>query len=115
MNEIARSDIFFLITSASVIILTVVFVILLVYVIKVARNVKKITDVAGEEIEHLAEDMRKVRSDVREGTSTVKNFLKVVAASFGVSRTVNSIKKKIRRKPSIKQKKKVETKGVKDI
>ncbi len=66
MTEVLQTNIFFLITSASVVALTLLLCIAAVYVIKILRAVSRITSRIDEKSEMLAEDIKQLRSYVAE-------------------------------------------------
>lgn len=74
MGEVLQTNIFFFITAASVIILTVFLAIVFYHLIKIIRSIRRIVDRIEEGSEILAEDVQQVRSAV-VGTSTVLSHL----------------------------------------
>lgn len=67
MQEIAKADIFFFITTIAVVVISVVLVIALIYAVKIMRNVRHISDLAKEEMDELVKDVKELRGHVRHG------------------------------------------------
>lgn len=95
MTELAKSDFFFIITSISVISLTVIVAILLIYVFFIMRNVKKIVNKVKEESENAIEDIRELRAKLKADGSAIR----------GVSMAVGLIKNMFSGRESKKSKK----------
>ncbi len=74
MNEFIKSDVFFFITSIAVVVLTAILLIALYYIIKILKNVRYISDKAKVETDHLAEDVKELRENVRKEGAKVKHF-----------------------------------------
>jgi hypothetical protein len=67
MDELAKSDIFFVVTTFAVIIVTIVIVVAAVYVVKILKTVKYISDRAKQETDMMAEDIADLRSELKKG------------------------------------------------
>lgn len=67
MQEFAKADIFFFITSVAVIVLTVGVIIALFHVIRILRNVRDISDRVDEGSKALAEDLSIMRGNLKVG------------------------------------------------
>lgn len=79
MNEILQTNVFFVITSVSVVLVTILVIIALLYLIRILRNVRDITDRLRRGSEQLAEDALAVRSFVHEGIiGGLKGFFSLV-------------------------------------
>ncbi len=87
MDAVAKSEIFFFITSIAVILFTIVGVIVAFYVIKIARNVSEITDRANEQTKKISQDVDALRENVKEeGWKVIKQF-KLFKNLFGGKKT----------------------------
>ena len=86
MDALVKSDIFFFITGAAVVVLALAVLVALVYVIRILRNVSDISDRAREETELLQEDIHAARSKARQAG--------LIAAIFGIIRALFKRKKK---------------------
>lgn len=88
MDSLLKSDIFFLITGAVVLIAGVLITIFLFYVIRITRDIKKISATAQKEAENIAQDIEGIRSTVKE------EGMKSIATFFKGSKTTTRSKKK---------------------
>ena len=66
MNEFLKMDIFFFIASISGGILAILFAILLIYLIKIIRDLKYISGKAKIEADNLAQDIENLRQGVKK-------------------------------------------------
>lgn len=75
MSEVLQTNIFFVITSIAVVVLTILLCFVLYHVIGILKNVRDITDKVKRGSEQLAEDAQAVRTFVHEGIiGTARNF-----------------------------------------
>lgn len=75
MNEVLQTNVFFVITSIAVVLLTILVSVALFYLIRILRNVRDITDRLKRGSEQLAEDALAMRSFVHEGIiGTIRLF-----------------------------------------
>ena len=93
MDTLLKADIFFVITSIAVVLLTIGGVVALVYVIKILREVKSITELLRREGEHLSEDVEELRTQVRNKGVTLA-VLGTLARKFWKRRTAKRARKK---------------------
>lgn len=100
MGEVLQTNIFFFITAASVIILTIFLSIVLFHVIKITKCIRRISERIEEGSELLMDDIQYVR-DVVGGTSTMLTSLLGVKAAMRKERGETGKKRK-RTKLSIK-------------
>lgn len=102
MGEVLQANIFFFITAASVIILTVFLAIVFYHFIKIVRSVRRIIERIEEGSEVVIEDLQNVRGAVM-GTSAMLSHLLGFKASMREATTEKSKtrKKKKRTKLSI--------------
>jgi hypothetical protein len=66
MESILKSDIFFFITSAAVIFLALIFALILVYALRILRDVKQISTIAKDQAEKFSGDLDDLRVKIRE-------------------------------------------------
>ncbi len=71
MNELLQTNIFFVITSVAVVVLTILFIIILFYGITVARKINKLTDTVTKEGAEILKDVHEIRSSVKENAGGV--------------------------------------------
>ena len=74
MNDFLKQDIFFFITTIAVIIVTVLMAILIIYIIKISKNVKYISEKAKTEADLIAEDISNLRTNVKEHGMKAKHL-----------------------------------------
>lgn len=101
MGEVLQANIFFFITAASVIILTIFLTIVLYHGIKVVRAIRRIVERVEEESEELFEGLQNVRNVVT-GTSTMLTHLLGLKATIRKERSHGPTRKKNSTKLSIK-------------
>ncbi len=90
MTELAKSDIFFIITSISVISLTVIISIVLIYFFSIMKKVKAIVNKVKEESDSAIEDIRELRAKLKADGSAIRG----VSFGIGLIRNMFSGKKK---------------------
>jgi len=87
MDTLFKADIFFFITSFVVIVLGVIVAIILVYLVRILRDLKAISQVLRTEIEQLVADVHHFRGKVRERagdwSDTVKGLVKMFQGKKG--------------------------------
>ncbi len=86
MNEILQANIFFMITSIAVIIITILCAVALFYVVKVIRNVAEISDTVRRESEEIAKDVEALRGEIRQKGSTVWSTLTTLVTTFIINK-----------------------------
>lgn len=72
MNEILMTNIFFLITAVSSVVITIVLIVLLVYMIKLIKKVNRITDTVETETIKIINDVEEARVAVKQHISVVR-------------------------------------------
>ena len=80
MNEISLVDIFFIITGAAVVIITVLLAIGIIYLIVFVRTIKNVARTAQRATELVSEDLADLRSNIKS-----KGFSFGALASFARS------------------------------
>jgi hypothetical protein len=65
MDTLIHADIFFFVTTIAVVVITIALTVLIVYLVKVFRNVRKITEAINEETALLRRDIGDLRNEVR--------------------------------------------------
>lgn len=94
MEELAKSDIFFLLTGIAVVLVTIIILVALYYVIKILKDIEDITDSVKEESAEIIDDIHKVRESVKKGGKKIKNIISPTSKKF--TRTKSSGKRKKR-------------------
>lgn len=75
MESIARSDMFFFVTTIAVIVLTLVLVVALSYFIRIASDIKYIAKRAKQETDEIADDLKTARENLKEKGKTFATIL----------------------------------------
>lgn len=88
MESVLKSDVFFFITSLSVIVLTIGLVVILVYVIRILRNVDDVSETIKEESVHIREDLHEMRRGAKAAIPAgLRRFLgRMLGARRGTKR-----------------------------
>jgi hypothetical protein len=68
MESILKSDIFFFITSVAVVFLALIFALILVYALRILRDVKQISTIAKDQAQKFSGDLDDLRMKIREQT-----------------------------------------------
>ena len=90
MNEIAKSDFFFFITTLAIIFLSIIIFVLLVYIFSIIRDIKSVVHRVKEESDGVLGDIKDLRLKIKESSgaagyaAAVFSFLK---KAFFVKRT----------------------------
>ena len=91
MTEIISSPIFIFITGLTEVILLILLVVGLVYVIKILKNLNKISDVVYNESVKIADDIDEARDDVKEGIATTKKQLRMLLGALTFKKVINML------------------------
>lgn len=78
MDDYLKQDIFFFITTVSVIFLTLLLGVFLVYVIRIARTVDQILIKVREETDIISGELGELRKNIRKEGVKLKHFAKFV-------------------------------------
>ena len=70
-ESLLKSDIFFIITTICVIIISGVFIIVLVYFLKFLKDAREVIQFVKEEGKEVAADLRALRSGIKEKTESL--------------------------------------------
>ena len=75
MNEFLKMDIFFVVATGSVVVVSIFLVILLIRVLRILKNIEHISELVEEEGEKIRKDIARVRDSVTEEGVRVKHIL----------------------------------------
>lgn len=75
MESIAKSDMFFFVTTIAVIVVTLVLVVALAYVIRIASDIKYIAKRAKQETDEIADDLKTARETLKSKGKTIATIL----------------------------------------
>jgi hypothetical protein len=74
MTEFAKMDVFFFVTTIAVVLLALLLAILIIYIIKISRDVKYISQKAKSEADLISQDLSELRENVRDKGAKLKYF-----------------------------------------
>jgi hypothetical protein len=74
MGTLLQADIFFFITSVATVAVSIVFVIALVYTVRILRDVKDISGTVKHESDLVAKDLGELRNDIKSKGRGLKAF-----------------------------------------
>jgi hypothetical protein len=95
IEQIAQSNIFFFVTTISVVVLSVLLAIILIQLIRILRTVKEVSDTVREESKNIISDVSFLRNTFKEKSKAFAS----VATLAGV---MGAIKKKTTKKKTSK-------------
>lgn len=81
MDSLLKSDIFFFITGGMVLIAGFLIAIALFYIIRIIRDIKKISKTVQEETDNLAHDLQNAREKIYEEGVTARSIMKFFSKS----------------------------------
>ncbi len=93
MDTLIHADIFFFVTTIAVVVITIALTVLIIYLVKVFRNVRKITDMVSEETVLLRHDMSDLRSEIRARGARATGAFDWFERFFGTEKKSRSRKK----------------------
>ncbi|MBI2577251.1 MAG: hypothetical protein HYV77_00195 [Candidatus Wildermuthbacteria bacterium] len=94
MDSIIQADIFFFITTVALVTLTVILAVALIYIVKILRNIKHVTDLAKKESLLLSEDFEQVRLKIRQEGFKIQYLLQLLFALVTKGKKPSKTKKK---------------------
>jgi len=75
MENIAKSDMFFFVTTIAVIVVTLILVVVFAYVIRIASDIKYIAGRAKQETDEIADDLKSARETLKAKGKTFATIL----------------------------------------
>jgi len=81
MSQILQTNIFLFITSAAIILFVAVLIILVIYLISVVRDVKKISSRAKEEVSAIADDLDAARDGIKNESKKILSIFSLFSRS----------------------------------
>ena len=76
MDPFYKQDVFFFITSIAVIVIAILFAILIVYWIRISKDVKDISNKARNETDLITEDIDELRRNIKTQGAKIRFFKK---------------------------------------
>jgi len=74
-NDFMKQDIFFFVTTIVTVLLGILLAVLMLYIIRIAKDVKYITKKAKDEAELISEDLSELRHNVKAEGAKLKFFM----------------------------------------
>lgn len=74
MTEFVKMDVFFFVATIAVVVLALLLAILIIYIIKISRDVKYISQKAKSEADLISQDLSDLRENVRDNGAKLKYF-----------------------------------------
>jgi hypothetical protein len=90
MDEFLKMDIFFVVTTVAVAIMTILLALVLIRVLRILKNIEDISLMVEEEGQKLREDIAEVRTRVKEEGLRAKHFLEFLSIGGRRSRPKRS-------------------------
>lgn len=79
MSDLLQADIFFFITSISVILITAALIVVFIYASQVLREVRAIVRRAKKEVGDISDDLGELRGELRKEGGRIKEYLDAIA------------------------------------
>ncbi len=83
MNDFLHADIFFFVTTIVVILLAIGLLVVIFYLIKILRNIYKVSDDIKEESGEMLNDIKAVRENIKEKGFTLGGIISFCKWFFG--------------------------------
>lgn len=97
MNDVLQSDIFFFISSVSVVFITLLMIVAMIYIISILRDIRSFFKTIRTGADALSEDISQVREKLNSKGIWTGMLLALMAAITGFAQKHRSSKKKTRR------------------
>jgi hypothetical protein len=94
MDTLIHADIFFFVTTVAVVVFTIALTVFMVYLVRILRNVRRITDAIDEEVVLVRRDIGDLRSEVRARGTKAASALDWFGQFFGMTTKTSRSKKK---------------------
>jgi hypothetical protein len=65
MESILKSDIFFFVATIALVLVSLIFLVMLAYAVRIAKNIRDISEIAKKEAQLLSEDLNDFRTKVK--------------------------------------------------
>lgn len=89
MEQLAKADIFFFVTTIVIATWGVLFAVALVYLITIMRRIKRLVERAHRELESVADDFGEIREDIKAGVKTTTRYAQNAVTGFSVGKIVS--------------------------
>ena len=86
MLDVLKSDIFFVVTTIAIVLVTIALLVALAYVIRILRDAQKVSEVIRAEGEEIVKDVSDIRKGIKKQGISVFGFVGKLAHLFISSR-----------------------------
>jgi uncharacterized protein YoxC len=93
MNTLIHADVFFFITSIAVVIISIILIIALIYVVKIFRDIKKLTEIAKKEADLLVSKVRYISGKVERESDEMLEDIKQIRQNIKAGASLTSLPK----------------------
>lgn len=84
MESLIKADIFFFVSTISLVVLSLLFAVVLGLIIKILRDISDVAEMTKREVAGLVDDIHEIRSDVKSGVKATTRYAKAAVASVGI-------------------------------
>ena len=88
MSNLIQADIFFFITSFSVVVFSFLMIVIFYYVIRILRDIKHISRIAKEESEIISDELSEFRINIKREGAKLKHLSNVFTKVYKKSKKV---------------------------
>ena len=81
MSSFMQSDVFFFITTIAVVVVSVLFATVLIYVILILKDIRSVSEVVSKESRNFADDVEFVRKEIKSGVGKLFRMLRSLVKS----------------------------------
>jgi len=75
MENILHSDVFFFVTTIAVVVVAIFFIIALIYVIRILKNIKDLSDIVKNDVKFLSGDLSGMRKKIKNLFNSLIKFV----------------------------------------
>lgn len=86
MHDVLKSDIFFVVTTIAIVLVTIALLIALAYVIRILRDANKVSEVLRDEGEEIVKDIGEMRKGIKKQGLDVFGFIREFFTLFTSNR-----------------------------
>lgn len=94
MDDFLKMDIFFVVTTVSVVVVTILLSLVLLRVFAILKNVQDISEIIEDEGRKLSADIAQVRENIKEEGLRFKHLLKFIGIGAKIKRATKKQTKK---------------------
>ena len=79
MDTFLKADVFFFVTTICIVLITILFIVILIYLIKVFKNIEFLSKKIKEEGEEIISDVHNARIDIKSGVKKASGLISVLS------------------------------------